>query len=108
MAHEDFVTLGGQKFYTRGRIRANAVSEWTTGLKVGAATYDERTHAFWLVLDDFSAGIGYRRLDIREALGTVWDNAGGADIRRARHVTLPPLQNTAAITAPAALDYTAR
>jgi hypothetical protein len=107
MPHEK-ISLAGQELYVEGPIRANAVSEFTSGLKVGRATYDERLHAFWLVLDDFSGGIGYRRLDIREALGTVWDNVGGVDIRRAGHITLPPLQTVGAMTAPGAADYTKR
>jgi len=107
MPHEA-LTLAGQSFYVSGPVRVNSVAEWTQGLKVGRATYDERLHAFWLCLDDFSAGIGHRRLEIREELGTCWDNTGGIDIRRARHITLPPTVDAAAITAPAAVDYTGR
>ena len=108
MAHEDELTLGGQTFPVRGSVVVKPASEFTTGLKVGKATYDERLHAFWLVLDDFSGGMNHRRLDVREALGTVWDNPGGVDIRRPGHVTLPPLQASSSPTAPGALDYTAR
>jgi len=107
MPHEA-ITLAGQSLYVSGPIRCNSVAEWTVGLKVGKASYDERLHAFWLCLDDFSGGIGYRRLDIREALGTAWDNIGGVDIRRAGHITLPPLQTVGALTAPGAADYTKR
>ena len=108
MPHEDEVVLGGQTFPVRESVVVKPASEFTTGLKVGRATYDERLHAFWLVLDDFSGGINHRRLDIREALGTAWDNPDGVDIRRPGHVTLPPLQASATFTAPAAYDYTAR
>lgn len=108
MAHEDTITLGGQTFPIRESAVVKPASEFTTGLKVGKATYDERLHAFWLVMDDFSGGMNHRRLDIREAVGTVWDNPGGVDIRRPGHVTLPPLQASSNPTAPAALDYTAR
>lgn len=108
MAHEDEITLGGQTFPVRESVVVKPASEFTTGLKVGKATYDERLHAFWLVLDDFSGGMNHRRLDIREALGTVFDNGGGIDIRRPGHVTLPPFQTLAAITAPTAYNYAAR
>lgn len=108
MAHQDKITLAGQEFYVKGPVVGKPISEFTTGLKVGRATYDERLHAFWLVLDDFSGGMNHRRLDIREALGTVFDNNGGVDIRRAGHLTLPPLQAIAAVTAPSITDYSAR
>lgn len=88
---EDTISLGGTTFYTDGPTVGKPASEWTSGMKVGKATYDERLHAFWLVLDDFSGGIGHRRLDIREGIGTVWDNVGGVDITRAGRVVLPPL-----------------
>ena len=41
---DDAVTLAGQSFYVYGSVRVNAVSEFTQGLKVGRATYDERLH----------------------------------------------------------------
>jgi len=47
-------------------------------------------HAFWTVFDDFSGGFGHRILDVREAGGTHWDNDGGVDTRRPKHITLPP------------------
>lgn len=108
MSHEA-ITLDSQEFYVRGPVRPTAVADWTTGLKIGKATYDERLHAFWLVLDDFSGGMGHRELDIREALGTVWEDADGVDLRRAGHVTLPPVQDKGDLTAdPSKYDYTAR
>src|SRR3990167_23826 len=62
--------------------------------------------AFFLVLDDFSGGVGFRRIDIHEALGGIWDNEGGVDVRRAKHVTLPPQQSTlTGFTAPTATRF---
>ena len=91
---DDFVTLNGVNFLTEGPIQGGMVSEFSTGLKIGAATYDEREHAFWVVLEDFTGGFGFRQLNIREAGGTHWDNVGGIDLRRPRHITLPPRRNT--------------
>lgn len=106
MADVDNIMLGGQSFRVKGSVVASPISEFTTGLKVGKATYDEREHAFFLVLDDFSGGVGVRRLDIREELGTIWDNQGGVDTRRPGHVTLPPLQTgPTAIAAPTGYTY---
>jgi len=103
------ITLASQSFFVDGPVRPAAAGEWTAGLKIGKATYDERLHAWWLVLDDFSGGMGYRELDIREALGTVWEDADGVDLRRAGHVTLPPVQDKGDLTNdPTAYDYTAR
>ena len=50
---DDIITLDGVDFPVSGPIVARAISEFTAGLKIGPATYDEREHAFWLVLDDF-------------------------------------------------------
>ena len=42
-------------------------------------------------------------------MGTAWDNIGGVDIRRAGHVTLPPLQTVGAVgDGPPRADYTKR
>lgn len=91
---DDYVLLNGQQLLVRSPIRAGMISEFATGLKIGKATYDEREHAFWAVLDDFSGGLGFRQQDIREAGGTHWDNVGGVDLRRPRHITLPPIRTT--------------
>ncbi len=90
--HDNFVTLAGFELVVSGPIRAGLSSEFSAGLKIGQATYDERLHAFWIVLDDFSGGFGHRRLDIREELGTFWqqDAANAPDLRRARDMTLSP------------------
>ena len=58
-------------------------------------------------MDDFSGGIGFRRIDAHEALGGIWDNNGGVDIRRAKHVTLPPQRTitTTGFTAPDAIGF---
>ncbi len=88
---EDSITLGGQTYLIRGQPAVKSISEFTVGLKIGQASYDDRAHAFYLSLDDFSGGFGHRTLDVREALGTHYDNPGGVDLRRARHVTLGPL-----------------
>lgn len=92
---DNVVYLNEMAFWVDGPIRAGAVSEFTTGLKIGAATYDEREHAFWAVLSDFSGGIGARDMDIRGAGGNHWDNVGGVDLRRPSHITLPGLRTRA-------------
>lgn len=69
---DDTILLNGVEFAVSGPIRGGMVSEFATGLKVGRATYDEREHAFWISLEDFSGGMGYRQLDVREAGGTHW------------------------------------
>lgn len=108
MPHET-VTLASQSLVVDGPVRPASAGDWTAGLKIGKATYDERLHAWWLVLDDFSGGMGYRELDIREALGTVWEDTDGVDLRRAGHVTLPPVQDKGDLTDdPTKYDYTAR
>lgn len=87
-----------------GPILARAITEFSAGLKIGKATYDEREHAFWLVLEDFSGGVGYKKLEMREQLGTCWDNIDGVDIRHEKRVVLPPDIDTLA-GSPAAYDY---
>lgn len=86
----DYITLNGTTLLAQGIQAGKPASEFTSGLRVGRATYDDRQGAFYTVLDDFSGGFGYKNLDIREALGTHWDNPGGVDLRRARHIILPP------------------
>jgi hypothetical protein len=86
----DHIILNGTTLLCDGVQAGKSVSEFTSGLKIGRATYDDRQHAFYAVLEDFSGGFGHRQLDIREALGTHWDNADGTDLRRSRHITLPP------------------
>jgi hypothetical protein len=86
----DHIILNGTTLLCDGVQAGKSVSEFTSGLKIGRATYDDRQHAFYTVLEDFSGGFGHRQLDIREALGTHWDNPGGVDLRRSRHITLPP------------------
>ena len=98
---DDTISLGGQRFAVKGPLRANAVSEFETGVKIGPATYDQREHAFFLVLNDFSGGLGHRRLELRDELGTFWDSnaANSPDTRRAGHITLPMAQTTVTPTA---------
>lgn len=107
MAHDDTIILNGTTYQVRGLANARAISEFQAGFKIGRATYDDREHAFYLPFDDFSGGIGFHRIDIHEALGGIWDNEGGVDIRRSRHVTLPPLRTTlsAGFTAPTAVGF---
>lgn len=104
----DTITLGGQTLRVIGPVAGRTISEFTAGLKVGPATYDERLHAFWISMADFSGGVGWRSEDIRQETGVLWDNSGGVDVRRAGSVTLPPLQAVGAVTAPAGYNYTYR
>jgi hypothetical protein len=67
---DDSIKMNGVELLIDSPIRGGMVSEFSTGLKVGKATYDEREHAFWVVLDDFTGGFGFRQLEIREAGGT--------------------------------------
>lgn len=90
----DHIILAGTTFPCDGIQAGKSVSEFTAGLKIGRATSDDRQHAFYNDFDDFSGGFGFRQLDIREALGTHWDNPGGVDLRRPRHITLPPKRYT--------------
>ena len=99
---DDSISLGGQRFAIKGPVRVNAVSEFEAGVKIGPATYDQREHAFFLVLNDFSGGFGHRRLELRDELGTFWDSnaENSPDLRRAGHITLPMAQSTVTPTAP--------
>lgn len=67
---DNTIKLNGTEFVVDGPIQGGMISEFSTGLKVGKATYDEREHAFWHVFDDFSAGFGFRETEVREAGGT--------------------------------------
>ena len=96
---DDVVILNGVELAVESPIRGGMVSEFSTGMKIGKATYDEREHAFWISLEDFSGGMGFRYMDVREAGGTHWDNDGGVDLRRPRHITLPGRRNTYALPA---------
>src|SRR3990167_2314723 len=86
----DRIVVNGTTLLVESVVAGKSISEFTSGLKVGRATYDDRQHAFFLVLDDFSGGFGHRTLDVREELGTHWDNAGGVDLRRSQQIVLPP------------------
>lgn len=92
----DRIILNGTTLLCDGIQAGKPVSEFTAGLKIGRASQDDRQHAFYNDFDDFSGGFGFRTLDIRETLGTHWDNAGGVDLRRSRHITLPPKRYTVA------------
>lgn len=85
----DYITLNGTTLLVRGIQAGKPVSEFTSGLRIGRANYDDRQNAFFTVLDDFSGGFGHRILDIRESLGTHWDNEG-VDLRHSRQMMLPP------------------
>ena len=67
---DDVVILNGVELAVESPIRGGMVSEFSSGLKIGRATYDEREHAFYISLEDFSGGFGFRYMDIREAGGT--------------------------------------
>ena len=69
---DDTIKLNGVELAVDSPIRGGMISEFSTGLKVGKATYDEREHAFWRVFDDFSGGFGFLQDDVREAGGTHW------------------------------------
>jgi hypothetical protein len=104
----DSITLNGTTLLLKGPIAGKPVSELLSGLRIGRANYDDRQHAFYIVIDDFSAGFGHHNLDIREALGTHWDNPGGVDLRRSRHITLPPKRyRVAADTDPTKMQFSA-
>ena len=69
---DDTIILNGVEMPVDTPIQGGMVSEFSSGLKIGKATYDEREHAFWISLEDFSGGFGFRYLDVREAGGTHW------------------------------------
>ncbi len=90
---DDVITLGGQALPVKGNVQANAASEFETGIKIGPPTNDQREHAFFLGLNDWSGGFGSRRVDVREELGTFWypeDNS--PETAFAGRVTLPARQ----------------
>jgi hypothetical protein len=89
----DEITLNDVKFPISGFGRAAAASEFETGIKVGPAAYDNREHAFFHVFNDFSGGMGYRHLNVRDEQGTFWD-AANLDTRRPSHITLAPNVDT--------------
>lgn len=97
---DDYITLGGQNFAVKGFAQGNSLAEFETGLKIGPANYDNRENAFYLVLNDFSAGFGERRLDIRDKLGTFWyqNPANAAETSFAGRLTLPLAQTFYPIT----------
>lgn len=101
---DDVIQLGGVYFPIKGVSVVDAISEFETGLKIGPATYDNREHAFYLIMDDFSGGIGTRFRNVREELGSYWfagqDNA--IDARRAKYMCLPPKQTNVTDTSPTA------
>ena len=101
MPHEDSVTLGGQSLLVAGPVSGQPASEFEAGFKIGLATYDQREGAFYLVLDDFSGGMGHRILSAREELGTFWDfNEDNApDTTRPRHITLGRSKTSQSLTA---------
>jgi hypothetical protein len=41
---DNTIKLNGVEFVVDGPIRAGMVSEFSTGMKIGKATYDEREH----------------------------------------------------------------
>ena len=41
---DNTITLDGVVYPVDGPIRGTAISEFSTGLKIGKATYDEREH----------------------------------------------------------------
>lgn len=107
---QDSVVLNGITYPVKGPVVGTPISEWEAGIKVGPATYDQRLHAFYASLNDFSGGLGHRRNDLRETLGTYWDSyaGGSADMRRPGHITLPPKQTNRVPTAPVSNVMTIR
>lgn len=96
---DDVIILEGQNFAVKGNVQGNAVSEFETGIKVGPPTNDQREHAFFLGLNDFSGGFGSRMIDIREEQGNFWypeDNS--PETAFAGRITLPLKQELIPIT----------
>jgi hypothetical protein len=93
---DDIIRLGDQNLAVRGVSVVEQVSEFESGIKIGPATYDNREHAFFIVMNDFSAGMGYHFIDLREELGGYWDvddESGNAlDVSREKYMLLPPKQ----------------
>lgn len=85
----DEITLDGVKYPVTGFGRVLSASEFETGIKVGPASYDNREHAFFHVFNDFSGGLGYRTLNVRDEQGTFW-SSDSLDTRRPSHITLGP------------------
>ena len=83
--------LGGQEFYAVNPFALEPASDFAQGVKTGSVDYDQRLHAFFITVDDYSGGIGYDRISNREDIGIFNDSPnGGADVIRSKHMTAPP------------------
>lgn len=97
----DIITLGGQNFPVRDMAKAEGIAEFETGVKIGPANYDNREHSFFIVLDDWTGGFGYKVLNVRDALGTYWfANPLNAPYMQTGRVTLPLKQTFVTMTTP--------
>lgn len=99
---DNVIRLSDQNLPVIGVSVAEQVAEFEAGIKIGPATYDNREHAFFQVLNDFSAGLGYRFIDVRDELGGFWtqEKENALDVSREKYICLPPKQTTVQDTAP--------
>lgn len=97
----DIVYLGGQAFPVRDIVKGSGIVEWESGVKVGPANYDTREHSFFVVLNDWTGGFGYKVLNVRDALGTYWfSNPLNSPYIQTGRVTLSLKQEFVSMTTP--------
>jgi hypothetical protein len=84
------VIIDDQRFYLSGPIAIDPASDFAQGIKTGPTSFDQRLHSFFIAVDDYSAGIGYDRVDVREDIGLYATSELGADTRRSKHMHAPP------------------
>jgi hypothetical protein len=84
------IIIAGQEFLVSNPIAIDPVSDFAQGIKTGSASYDQRLHAFFIAVNDYTGGIGYREADIREDVGVYATSTLGVDTRRSHRIQAPP------------------
>ncbi len=90
-ASRTIIKIQGQEFMLSGPVAIDPASDFAQGIKTGPASFDTRLHSFFDAVDDFSAGVGYDRIDIREDIG-VYNSISTypVDTRRSKHTHAAP------------------
>lgn len=91
-----WVKLGGQLLYVQPSsqsakaIGADPASDFNAGIKTGPVDYDQRLHAEFIAVDDYSGGHGFDEVNVREDIGLYWKSTLGVDTSRSKHIHAPP------------------
>ena len=85
-----YISIDGQPFYLAQPVQIDPASDFAQGIKTGPASNDQRLHAFFVSVNDYSGGIGYKAIDIREDVGVYHKSTLGVDSRRSNHIHGPP------------------